>query len=374
METLSSTEERQVVPAEREPDAAVAKDGGVITVGRILWPVALSLAVLGLIAALTFHPDQFTVLIREVNPWLLLAAVASVVLRVILGGVRLSYVSRGNLSIHAGIRGQIAWDFFSNITPSAIGGGPVAALYVARDQRIAVGEATAIFLFSMLLDQFLFALIIPLLVLAMSYVPVFPVSLGTVGTGAFVLLFTGLLLWVVIFAYAVLIRPDLIQKVAVQIVRIKWLRRYRERVLDEMHQLRRRTRILRLQPAVFYVKGVLLTLGVWFMRFILPVLIVWSVYPSFDNALAFVRTVALSIGTIILPTPGGSGGVEGLYALFLGPMMPKALLAPTLLVWRLLGYYLLLAVGVYVFIYQIRKERAQGRTPFGIGKHSAPGK
>ena len=76
-----------------------------------------------------------------------------------------------------------------------------------------------------------------------------------------------------------------------------------------------------------------------------------------DVLLTLARTAAMTLGSLVIPTPGGSGGVEGLYALFLGPpIMPKFLVAPTLLVWRLLGYYIFIALGGYLTMHRVRAE------------------
>lgn len=337
-----------------------------ISYSKLLWSSVLSLLVLCVIGYYTFDFEQFRQLIGQLNHWILLTALLTVATRIFLGGWRLSFISRGRLDLTSGIRTQLAWDFFSNVTPSAIGGGPFAAIYITRDRKIALGEATAIMLFSMLLDQLWFAVMIPGILLAMPFFSVFPDTLGRVGTLAFTGLFVGMLAWVALFGYAILFRPDLLQKIADFIFRFKWLRRFRHRVAQEMIQLRHRARILRRQPARFFIFGFLMTGGVWLSRFLLPLFIIWSVFPDIDETLVFVRTLAMTIGTLVLPTPGGSGGIEGLYVLFLGPpVMPGALVAPTLLVWRLLGYYLFIALGVYLSMHHmqktIRHRRANAR-------------
>ncbi len=344
-----------------EPRNNAATD---VSYSRVLWSTLLSLAVVLVIAYFTFDIESFRETLRQLNPWYLAAAVGSVILRVILGGWRLQFISNGRFDLNAGVRGQLAWDFFSNVTPSAIGGGPVAAVFLARDRKLPVGEVTAIILFTMLLDQFLFALLIPLLLILMPFAPIFPASLGPVGTGAFVVVFLGLMLWVFGFGYTVLYRPDLLQRIIIAIIRIKWLRRFRERVTRETDELRERTRLLRTQPAHFFITGIVLTGAVWAVRFSLPLLIVMSVYPEVDTALTILRTMAMSITAIVLPTPGGSGGVEGLYALFIGPLLSPHLVAPTLLAWRFLAYYVFLFAGVYLSMQHvhtsIRRKREAG--------------
>ncbi len=332
-----------------------------ISLKRIAWPLLLSLGVLGVIGALTFDPRSFGQMAAQMNLWLLAAAVGTLVLRVFSGGWRLSYISRGRVSLTAGVRGQLAWDFFSNVTPSAVGGGPFAAVYMARDSNIRVGEATALMLFAMLLDQLWFAVTIPIVIGASFFFEVIPHELGTVGTAAILLFFVGLLGWVVVFGYATVFRPELLQRFAGWVFRIRWLRRFRGFVDHEMRQLRRRALILRSQPLSFYANGLLLTFVTWLSRYLLLLFVVWSVFDEFDKLLLVLRSAAMMLGTIILPTPGGSGGIEGLYALFIGPMLPKAALAPTLLMWRVLGYYVFIGLGIFLSTHHVQKSMRRKR-------------
>src|SRR5690625_3233732 len=126
----------------------------------------------------------------------------------------------------------------------------------------------------------------------------------------------------------------------------KPLRRFREAVLREMTQLERRAFILRSQPLRFYVGGLLLTVATWSMRYVLILFVVWGIYAPADKLLVFMRGAALTLASLGMPTPGGSGGIEGLYVLFFSGLIPTATVAPTLLVWRLLGYYAFIAVGL----------------------------
>jgi uncharacterized protein (TIRG00374 family) len=118
--------------------------------------------------------------------------------------------------------------------------------------------------------------------------------------------------------------------------------------------------MLRSQRPGFYVKGAILTLVPWISRYALSLFIIWSVYPGVDKLLVFLRSIALNLGSLAMPTPGGAGGVEGLYLLFLGPpLIPEALVAPTLLVWRLLSYYLFIILGLFVTLHYVQQALAR---------------
>lgn len=257
--------------------------------------------------------------------------------------------------------GLLAWDFFSSVTPSVVGGGPVAAFYVARDEDLAVGESAAFMFFCVLLDQLWFLVAIPLLVLATFTIDLLPSAAGAVGVWSLLAYFGGLGVWAGLYAYATLVRPRLLVAVADWCVRWPYLRRFRETVMPEMRAYFRRARHLGSQPLSFYASGFALTALTWIARYALVVFIVRSVHAA-DGLLLFARSAAMMLVGLIMPTPGGSGGLEGLYALFIGPLMPEALLAPTLLTWRLLGYYLFIALGAYLFLHQLHQEQADGAT------------
>ena len=328
---------------------------------RILWPILLSLVVLAVIGAYTFRPGEFQTIIAELNPWMLGLALLTVFFRIYLGGWRLDYISKGKLGRAGGIRAQLAWDFFSNVTPSAIGGAPFAAVYISRDKQISLGSSTGLMLFSMLLDQLWFALTIPAVLIGALVMDVIPNSLGHVGVVGFMLYFIGMLAWVVVFGYATMYRPDLLQRLAGAVFRIKWLRRFQERVDRGMIQFRERAQMLRSQRPSFYINGMLLTIGTWAARYLLLLFIVWSFLPSFDQILLLLRMAAMTLGSLVMPTPGGAGGIEGLYALFIGPLLPAALVMPTLLIWRFLAYYLFVGLGIFLSTHHVQKTIRRNR-------------
>ncbi len=361
-------------PAEVASQDSLADDGTPVAAPRIslhsiVWSVVLSLVVLGVIGYFTFEPETFGQMLH-INPWLLGAAGLTVVLRVFFGSWRLNHVSHGRLGWLGALRGQLAWDFFSNVTPSTIGGGPIASAYIARDNHLPLGEATSIVLFSMLLDQIWFTLAIPTILVLDFYLEIIPNSLGTVGSWTVTVYFLIFMSWVLLFGYSTLVRPHLLEKLVDRVCRIKRLHRFREHALNVMGQLQHRAHILRTQRPWFYLKGFLLSLASWVNRYLLVVFILWSVYPALDKVLVLLRTVTLMLGAVVLPTPGGAGGIEGLYVLMIGPLIPDALLVPTLLTWRLMGYYIFVALGAYLTVHQVHKTIRRKKNERALAAHN----
>ncbi len=335
-------------------------DWQVPTVG-IVTSIGLSLVVLGIIAALTIEPETLDQIAR-MRWWMPFLAVGTVAMRVFFGTWRLRYIAQGRLQWMGAFRAQLAWDFFSNITPSTIGGGPVAPAYISRDSNIPFGDATAIMLFAMLMDQIWFAVAIVIILVGSLYIDIIPASLGTVGDVTFATYFTLFLAWVTLFGYATFVRPTLLTRLVDRIFRLPLLNRFHKAVKAIMSTLRKRALILRTQQPIFYAKGFLLTVLTWLSRYALVAVILYGFYTDIDQLLALLRTVAMMLGALVMPTPGGAGGIEGLYALLLGPLIPASLLAPTLLLWRLLGYYVFIALGAYLTVHQVRKT-LRNRTP-----------
>lgn len=346
-----------------------------ISVATLIWPLLLGLSAVLVIGYFTFEPDMFLRTAQALNPWIMIGALATVGLRILMGGLRLSYVSHDKLSFLGGIKGQLAWDFASNITPSLVGGAPMAAYYIAKSNRvddrapIRIGEVTAFMMFILLLDQAWFTLSVPVLLIAAVFMEVIPSSAGAVGSYTASTYFILFMVWTVLFGYATLYRPQLLGKIADGICRIWFLRRFRSRVRQEMEEYKERAKRLRSQPVSFFVRGLTLTGMTWFSRYLLVVFIVWSVFPDVNHLLLFMRSIAMTISALILPTPGGAGGVEALYALYYTSMMPTIFLAPTLLIWRFLGYYIFLGIGVIMSTHHVHKSirKRKKKAVFGIG-------
>lgn len=319
----------------------------------------VSFAALGVVGWLTFDLAAFREVLRGARPRLLLGALAMALARVGFGGWRLSYVSRGRLDLASGTRGQLAWYFFANVTPTVIGGAPAATFYVARDADLSIGRSAALMLYCMVLNQLWFVVAIPLLVAASSVVDVFPAAAGSWGTRSLLACFGGLFLWGVAFAYFTLVRPRRLVELGEWLLRLPLLRRARSRGMRELRSYYRSAMRLGTRSPSFFVGSFLLTAPVWLTRYAVVVFVVWSMHAA-DGLLLFLRTAAMMLVGLVMPTPGGSGGIEGLYALFVGPLVPEALLAPSLFVWRLLDFYLFIALGAYLFLHLLRPDASPG--------------
>lgn len=326
-----------------------------LSVQNLLWPILLSLVAFGAIAWFTYEPNMLQEMWSRLNPFALAGAILMVGGRVLFGSLRLYFMSHKHMPVRETIRGQLAWDFASNITPSAIGGAPIAAMFVCRESDMQIGEATAVFLFSMVLDQIFLASTIPILMFSSVYIGIYPEALGLFGSKLLTLFFVGMLTWIGLLIYATLVRPDVLKKIAHTVFRLPGLRRFQSYLEEEMVMLENRSALLRSESLAFFFGGYVLTALMWICRFSVLLFVLWSVYDLVPELQVFLRTIAMMLSSLVVITPGASGGIEGLYALFIAPLIPTALVAPTLLTWRLLNYYLFVAIGLAISTRHVRK-------------------
>lgn len=111
----------------------------------------------------------------------------------------------------AALRIALTWDFASAITPSTIGGAPVATFAMMRE-GIKLGKSSAIILYGVLLDQFWYALAVPILIIASFYFQVLPEEIGMVGNITMILIYAGLLIYGALLAYGLLVNPAALKK------------------------------------------------------------------------------------------------------------------------------------------------------------------
>ena len=347
-------------PSPATPAAApVSADGGApapaspprrrVRVRDLLFPVGLSLGALALILTLTYDPEDFAAVAARFRPGILALAVGAVLANIVIGGLRIRHVAAGLLPARASVKAQLTWDFMSAVTPSAMGGAPFASYFIARMNKLPVGRVTAVLLFLILMDQLWFVVAIVLMYVSAIWIPVFPnETLGAFGIGTVAVYLGGVMLWIGFFMYATLLRPEILEAVVGRVVRFRWLRRFEPTVRREARRLRRQAQSLRGRPASFYALTGLYTMGVWTVRYSIVFLAALTFSDIARPVLYVFRTIGLWLVGIAMPTPGGAGGMEGLYMLFLAPLLPEGAGGPTVLLWRLISYHLILVLGVFV--------------------------
>ncbi len=233
--------------------------------------------------------------------------------------------------------------FVASLTPSAAGGEPVRIKMLA-DNGMSYGSATTVVLAERLLDSFLFLITLT----ACLFLTHFAIGIGLEIGGIFLVLIILLL----IFLWELIKRPDRISKL------FNWLRRkrgngraiefiekqawlFRQADIDLLKKSRREI------PAMAAV-----TVAIWACDFLIPSVLLVGLNQGPSLLYSITSQIIITIIGLFPLTPGSSGIAEISMGYLYGKFVPTYLLGILIALWRLITYFMGLAIGaVYVMIW-----------------------
>ncbi|WP_242978968.1 lysylphosphatidylglycerol synthase transmembrane domain-containing protein [Rhodohalobacter mucosus] len=337
-----------------KPDENIVRSGPLISYKYLAVSIALSVATMSLVIWYTYTPDTLHYLVPKRLPGIFIA-IAVTFLKVWFFAAKIRVLADEAISFMAAVRISLSWDFASAVTPSTIGGAPVATYTMTRE-GIPLGKSSAIMLYSVMLDQFWYAIAVPIILITGIFYEVVPDEIGLVGNATMFLIYTGLLLYGALLSYGLLVNPKAINRVIKAIFRLPLLRRYSESINAEAENLESYSYELRKKPMDFVLKAFFYTTMNWLCKVALPVIVVLSLLPG-PEVLLVLRSLAMNLAFLIIPTPGGSGGVEGLFVLFLGPLIDRAaFIGLSVFVWRVITYYFSLGIGIMAMLWYVNRS------------------
>lgn len=320
-----------------------------------MW-ISLGLSVIGMAVIIwyTYSPGVLDHLRLKRMPGLVLAVVVTL-LRAGFVAAKIRFLAEGALSWIASVRIALTWDFASAVTPSTVGGAPVATYAMSRE-GIKLGKSTAIILYGVLLDQFWYAVAVPILLIGSIWLDVIPPEIGFIGSFTMMLIYASLLLYGAVLAYGLLVNPAFFKRLVHLLFKIPVLRKYRRRAADEAQTLEAYSHELKQKSAGFIFKAFSLSTMAWLARIAVPVIVILSLLPADEVMLVF-RSLAMNLASLVIPTPGGSGGVEGLFALFFGPLIERtAFIGLAVFLWRVITYYSSIGLGAIATTWYVNNK------------------
>lgn len=336
------------------PGNNIAQPQNFISKRYLVLSISLSLLTMAGVIWYTYTPGVLTHLAPKRMPGLVIALVVSF-LRVWFTAAKFRVLSEGVISWMGSFRIVLTWDFTSAVTPSTIGGAPMAT-YAMTKEGLKLGESTAIILYSVLLDQIWFAIAIPILLITGIFYEVVPPEVGLVGEASMLLLYVILLSYASILAYGVLVNPSAIKKVVKAVFKLPILRKYSDKINAEAENLESYAHQLRKKPISFLLKAFFFSTMTWLARIALPTIVILSLLPA-PEVLSTLRSLAMNLAFLVVPTPGGSGGVEGLFVLFQGPLISReSFIGLALFLWRIISYYITIAIGMAATTWYINRQ------------------
>lgn len=330
----------------------------------------ISLTIVGTLMVLTFYTLRSS--FREMNfhhlgsvflqlhKGYILLAFLFMAAFVIIEGVSIALLARalGYKTGFASLAVYSASDiYFSAITPSATGGQPASAYYMAKG-GIQVSHATTILVVNILLYT-MSLLIMGLWALAVKFR--FFAEAGRPFQAMFVigiglqLGLVGLCLWCM-FSKGLIRRAGRFGVTLLCRLRLMKNREEKLETIDEsIHRYQSGMRFIRKKPGLMAV-----VLGSNILQRIAFFSIGWFVYKSFGlgqagygEFIAIQSLLAMAVNS--LPVPGAIGLSEGSFLYLFQHIFPAAALAPAMLLTRGINYYLcFILCGVYTLIYHLR--------------------
>ncbi len=121
----------------------------------------------------------------------LAGAVGLLVIRDLAYMTRVKILSMGEFSWRSSLNVVLLWEFASAITPSVIGGSPIA-IYLMKREGMTLGRSVSTVLATSLMDEFFYVLVVPLLIIIIGTDAFIPGGLSaTAEMGLRVMFFTG---------------------------------------------------------------------------------------------------------------------------------------------------------------------------------------
>lgn len=331
--------------------------------------VALSLLGLFLLLRLTGGRAAWPSLAR-LNPALVALSIGLVVVNWLFDALRmvvLVHALGGRLRLLSAMRISVLGAFVANVTPFDSGGEPLQA-YLLTDKGITVGQSSAVIAVKTILNAFArlcLGIIIPgwlMISRAQWHLPAGMNVALTIGLSAYFAFF--------VLSLVFIAKPELVRVIVVPLLRNRMVGRFvrPEQVDKALDFVDRSVREFRSALQVFIRDGklalitvLLLSFAGWLTVISIPALLLigFGMHPSYAEVMGI--AIIFYLASAYAPTPGSSGAAELGFAVLFSTIVPVRLLAMFVAVWRLLTYYLTLAVGGILVGLGVVRQRPKPR-------------
>ncbi len=295
------------------------------------------------------------------NPYYIVAAFACMLLFVLFEALALFFIARnlGHKSkFHQSLAYSAADTYYSAITPSASGGQPASAFYMARD-GMGAGKASFALVFN-LIGYTAAVLVIGLVALILRPTmffdigPFFARFLVIFGLVMQVLLL-GLFIACMFFGKAILKVGNWLIRVLTKIKIVKKPEKWQKKLEEEVEKFRSCRAEIKKHPRVVFEALIFNILQRTSQTFI-PVFVCLAAKPDSSVIDLFVMQVLVLYGYNCVPLPGGVGAYEFLYLNIycIHPGYDSTFILVAMMISRFIQYYICMGIsGVYTLTYHM---------------------
>ncbi len=321
------------------------------TLWRTLLPVGIGAAVTWLLVR-----DDFSLAtLRDMDfGWRAIAGIVAACIFVCGRDFGLTWrfhtIASPDLSWGRSLRVDLMCAFTSAITPSAVGGSALAIFFLNRE-GVKAGRATALTLTTLLLDELFFVVFCPLIMILMPIDELF----GAAARDAafmrgveitFWLVYAGIVVWTAILFTGIILRPEWVRSLMLKLFSMRWLRRWKPNIAEAMDNMVSTSAWVKGRSMRWWLNVFGATVVSWFSRYLIVNALFWGLVPGASMLLVFARQFVVWVVLMVSPTPGGSGVSEWMFTEYYGDLIGAPAVALAIaLIWRLITYYIYLAVG-----------------------------
>ena len=300
--------------------------------------------------------------IKNTNPWYLLLACISIFMYITMGSLLIKCILKyfkHHINMYQAFGYHFTEVYFSSITPSYVGGQPVQ-MYEMKKDGISYEESSLIIFFTNMLNR-LVLIILASILFIIYFKEIFGISTLyniLIGVG-----YVSTLL--IIFLFASLIYSKKIANLVLKIVcffidRFKFIKNKndkKDKFKEMIKNYQACAKITKENPKLI-IESFIIT----FFQRIFLLLTSYLVYLAFGLSkysllLVITFQICVTLGSDLMPTPGGVMVNEGLLLGINKLLYGKALALSGMIMQRSLNFYILIIIsGIFYIIFHFRKK------------------
>lgn len=289
--------------------------------------------------------------------WLIMAFLCMVV-RDVAYMLRIRILTKKFLTWRRSFFVIMMWEFASALSPGVVGGSAVA-MFILNREGVKLGKSTAIIVVTTLMDNLVFVLLIPLVLIFIPLSIFFDGNADLLTSffwiGYAIISALSLLLFLCIFVW-----PEIITGILKLMMKIPFLKRWRKSAVAMGNDLKVTASEMQGESFSHWLKAFGATMLSWLGRYavINCILQAFISISLLDHVQILGKQLILWLVMMVSITPGGSGIAEYAFSeLLTGFGASMLLLAVLAIIWRLISYFPYLFIGVYVLPNWLRSTK-----------------
>lgn len=267
---------------------------------------------------------------------------------------RLRALTNKELSWKQAFQVTFLWEFASSVTPSVVGGAPIA-IFLLNREGINLGKSTTIVMITALLDELFFVLMVPLVFFIASGDNLFNVNEEFIATlpfhpqNVFYASYGLIVLYSLFISFGLFVSPTAFKAILKALFRLPILRRWADGAARTGDEIVTASRAAKKMPFSYWLKAGLATFFSWTARYWVVnfLLMAFFALSMSEHLLIYARQLVMWIIMLISPTPGGSGVAEIAFDVFLADFT-QGLGAPLAILWRVFSYFPYIIIGLII--------------------------